>query len=155
VDRDAEYHLFLSHVNTLIDRRQAVTTTYISVNTAIIGSIAFLFKDGQLTGWIQQLSVGLLLISGVIACDLWRKLIAQYHGLLSWWYQQLRVLESNMPESTKLITHEYQELYVSQHSKKIKTVGLTRYEVSLTWLFTLLFVVFGGAILISVILSLF
>lgn len=49
-----EYELFLEYVGELVDRRQAITTTYVSVNGAGIGAGAFLFKDGQLSGTVQQ-----------------------------------------------------------------------------------------------------
>ncbi|RLC88459.1 MAG: hypothetical protein DRI79_07765, partial [Chloroflexi bacterium] len=77
-----EYQLFLGQVNKLTERRQAVTTAYLSVNAAIVGALAFLFKDVQMPGWAQQASALVLLMSGIIACDLWRRLIAQYRSLL-------------------------------------------------------------------------
>lgn len=141
-----EYELFLAQINSLMDRRQTVTTTYLSVTTAIIGAVAFLFKDGQLSNWPQQTSVLILLLSGIIACTLWRALITQYSTLLGWWYQQLRILEEVIPNSSQLITKEYQELYLKKHNRA--PIGLTRYETQLTWLFTTIYVVFGCAILI-------
>lgn len=36
-----------------------------------------------------------------------------YSTLVGWWYTQLRALEEKMPESSKLLTKEYQELPIN------------------------------------------
>ena len=147
-----EYKLFLDHVYKLAERRQLVTTTYISVNAALTGAVAFLFKDGHLIGLASQVSALTLLFSGIVVCALWRRLITHYSSLLDWWYAQLRTLEDIMPSSSKLITKEYHELFVNKKGKG--PIGITRYETSLTWLFTILYLAFGLTVLVTVILSL-
>jgi len=147
-----EYELFLGHVYKFAERRQTVTMAYLSVNAALTGVIAFLFKDGRLSGLSPQLSVLALLFSGIVACGLWRRLITHYSTLMGWWFEQLRALEDILPSSSKLITKEYQELFVNKQGKG--PIGITRYETSLTWLFTIIYLAFGLAILVSLILSL-
>ena len=71
---------------------------------------------------------------------------------MGWWFEQLRALEDILPSSSKLITKEYQELFVNKQGKG--PIGITRYETSLTWLFTIIYLAFGLAILVSLILSL-
>lgn len=146
-----EYELFLSHVNRFAERRQTVTTTYLSVNAALTGAIAFLFKDGQLSSLPAQVSTLIFLLSGIVACGLWRRLITHYSTLMGWWYEQLRALETMLPNSSKLITKEYQELFEQKQGKG--PIGITRYETSLTWLFTIIYLVFGLAILVVLVLS--
>ena len=147
-----EYELFLGHVYQLAERRQTATTTYLSVNAALTGAIAFLFKDGHSTGLASQISVLTLLFSGMVACGLWRRLITHYSTLMGWWYEQLRTMEESLSASSKLITREYQDLFVNKRGKG--PIGITRYEVFLTWLFTIIYLVCGLAILLSLILSL-
>lgn len=149
--KDREYEIFLEWINNLTERRRAVTTIYLSVNTAIMGIIAFLLRDYPLSGWIRQASVLVLLVSGVVACDLWRRLIAQHSALIGWWYEQLRGLEEAIPECSRLLTREYQVLYFRRQGKT--HIGLTRYETRLTWLFTVLYTAFGLAMLTSLFLS--
>jgi hypothetical protein len=144
---DDEYKLFLKQTNELTSRRQSVTTAYLSVNAAIVGALAFLFKDGYMPDWPQQASALVLFLAGVVACDLWRRLILQYSTLLKWWYRHLRGLEDRLPKSSSLISKEYQDLYVEQTGKV--RVGLTRYEIGLTWLFTGVYVVFFFSILMA------
>ena len=147
-----EYELFLGYVYKLAERRQTTTATYLSVNAALTGALAFLFKDGHLSGLTSLISALIFLFSGVVACGLWRRLITHYSSLLDWWYAQLRTLEDIMPSSSKLITKEYHELFVNKKGKG--PIGITRYETSLTWLFTILYLAFGLTVLVTVILSL-
>ena len=134
-------------MNNLSARRQNVTTTYLSVNAALVGAMAFLFKDGQLSNLSAQISSLMLLSSGIIACGLWRRLVVQYSTQIDWWYKQLRELESKIPHSKKLITKEFSELYQQQNRGK-KFTGMTRHEKRLTWLFTVVYIVFGISIVI-------
>jgi hypothetical protein len=145
-----EYQLALDQANKLADRRQAITATYLSVNTALTGAIAFLFKDGRLPDVASEVTVLALLLSGVVACGLWRRIIKHYSTQMGWWFEQIRSLESQLSEGSKLITKEYQELYFKQPSGKDSRI--TPYEINLTWLFTTIYMVFGIAILVAIIL---
>jgi hypothetical protein len=113
-----EYELFLGYVYKLAERRQSATATYLSVNAALTGALAFLFKDGHLSGLTSLISALIFLFSGVVACGLWRRLITHYSTLMGWWYEQLRTLEDIIPSSSKLITKEYQELFVRHGSNE-------------------------------------
>lgn len=144
-----EYEVMLTRVHQLTERRQSITTTYISVNAALTGAIAFLFKDGSLSGVVSQVSVLVLLFSGIIACGLWRRLILHHSILAGWWYDQLRDYEANKQLDLKLITKEYEDLIVNKRGKS--PTGMTRYETQLTWLFTVIYVVFGLVILTTII----
>lgn len=146
MQKEAEYALFLELVSKLTERRQATTTTYLSVNAAIIGTVAFLFKDGVLPGWQQQAAVLALFGAGIVACDLWRRLLSQYKTLLGWWYERLRLLERVIPECSGLIKQEYDELYTIRKGRSC--LGQTRYETRLTWLFAAVYSLFALAIVV-------
>jgi hypothetical protein len=147
--REDEYKLFLNHAVGLTERRQGVTATYLSVNTAITAVLAFLFKDGQLSGWVEQVSTMALLAAGIYASALWRRLIRQHSILIGWWYQQLRDMESGVSEGSKWLTKEYNTLYSEDQGKA--ALGLTRHESGLTWLFTLLYLSFFIGTLLALI----
>ncbi len=152
MDKQDEYRLFLDYVVKMTERRGAITTTYLSVNAAIAGAIGLIFKDIQLQAWGQQMAGLALLLAGIIACNLWRRLISQYSTLMNWWYEKLRALELEIPQSSQLLAKEFKELY--QPKKTIPSIGLTHYETQLTWLFTALYIIFGGVILTLLIGSL-
>jgi hypothetical protein len=137
-----EYELFLGHVNDLTERRKSVTATYLSVNAALTAAIAFLFKDGPLQGWAQQVSVLVLLISGISACTLWRRLIGQYSAMIGWWYGRLRDLECSMPNCSKAITREHREIYSADGGKSTRRL-LSVHETRLVWIFTFIYTAFS------------
>jgi hypothetical protein len=145
MEKQVEYQLLWEDVGKLMDRRQNVSTIYLSVNAAIVAAISFLIKDVPMVAWIQQAALLLMLISGIVVCDLWRRLLIQYNILSNWWYERLRELEDTMPENSKLVTREYQDLYLVGKGKI--RIGLTRYETNLTWLFTILYLAFALATL--------
>lgn len=147
----SEYELYLEQVNKLAERRQAVSTIYLTVNTAIVGAMALIFRDIQMQEWGRQLSSLALMTAGIAACDLWRRLIRQYSDLLGWWYERLRELEKGELASAALITKEFEEFYGPKVGKK--RFGMTRYEIGLTWLFTVAYIVFGLVMLVILILS--
>ena len=132
-----EYSLFLDQVNKLADRRQAVTSTYLSVNAAIFAVIAFVMKDVPMADWGKRISLLLLLMAAVIICDLWRRLITRYSELLKWWFKQLRALEDKLSDSNRLLTEEYNELYKKGHTR------IGTYETRLISIFQILYVAFG------------
>ena len=78
-----------------------------------------------------------ILIAGVIICDLWRRLINRYSELLKWWFKQLRALEEKLPDSSKLLTEEYKDLYKYDH------IGIAKYETRLITIFQIMYVAAG------------
>jgi len=146
--RDDMYRLCLDYVKGLTERRQSVSTTYLTVNGAVSAAIAFLFKDGQISGLIDQVSALTLLVAGLVASSLWRRLIRQYSTLMGWWYEQLRDLETAMPETSRPITNEYDKWYSERKGKA--AVGMTQYEIGLTWVFTTIYGFFGLGLLVAI-----
>jgi hypothetical protein len=118
----------------------------------LIGAVAFLFEDGILLGWQQQVAVLVLFGAGVIACDLWRRILKQYHDLLNWWYDQLHLLEKELPGSSRLITKEYEALYAPQPGRR--ALGLSQYERQLTWIFSGAYALFAVVVVVGWVLKL-
>lgn len=142
-----QYKLALTHVEKLLDRRQSTTSFYLSVNTGIAAVVGLLLKDAPLTGIWMISTLLLLLAAGFIACWLWRSLLHQYEILLEWWYARLRELEVEMPDLARLITQEYQDLYVT--AEPARQIGMTKRELALNWIFTGLYVLFAAGISMS------
>ena len=140
MDKQLEYQLVWGHVDRLVNRRQNTTTIYLSVNAAIITVVAFVLSDAPLTGWLQLGALTLLLVSGIVVCDLWRRTIIQYKELIKWWYRYLREIEYGIAGNNAMVSREYHELYEDGAGKG--RVGLTRYEIRLTWLFIMLYLIF-------------
>jgi hypothetical protein len=125
-----DLRLALDQPNELVERRQVITTTYLSINAALTVAIDFHFKNGRLPDFSSQVTFLALLFSGIVACGLWRRLIKHYSTLMGWWYGQIRSMESQLFESNQLFAREYQELYFKQKSRK--DARITPYEINLT-----------------------
>jgi hypothetical protein len=123
------YRLAFAHIEELLDRRQSTTSFYFSVNTAIIAIVGLLIKDSGLSGIWLAISLLVLLCAGEIACWLWRTLLHQYEVLLDWWYTRLRELEVNLPESSRLVTREYQEFYGGKKKASSVQMGIVDKEI--------------------------
>lgn len=144
------YKLAFDHVEKLLDRRQSTTSFYFSVNTAISAVVGLLIKDSGLTGLWLIISILVLLGAGIIACWIWRSLLRQYEILLNWWYTRLRELEESLPESSRLVTREYQELYIEAKGKPLSAqIGMTKRELALNWVFTGMYVAFAVGIMLN------
>ena len=148
--RLTEFQLVFSHIEKMVDRRQATTSFYLSVNTGILAVIGFLTKDAALTGAWWVVAVLLLLCAGTAACWIWRSLILKYEVLLGWWYARLRELEQATPDSSQLATREYNELYGGTSDRRSgKQVSMTRMELALNWVLIGLYAAFGLGVLVS------
>lgn len=154
-NKQANLNIFqfaFSHTEKLLDRRQSTTSFYFSVNTGILAVIGLLIKDSGLVGWWLIVSLLLLMIAGFIACWIWRSLLRQYEILLDWWYARLRELEKSLPESARLVTREYQQLYLDVQDKPFaQKIGMTKRELALNWIFTSLYFTFAIGIVISIV----
>lgn len=149
-----QLQLTASHIEKLLDRRQNTTSFYLSVNVSISAVIGFLLKDTYLSSIWMVGSIFLLLSAGFIACWIWRSLLRQYEILLEWWYARLRELEGTVPELAKLITREYEELYlgIEEQRDNRHQLGMTRQEIMLNWVFTGLYAIFAVGIILSLLI---
>lgn len=142
-----EFHFAIDHVEKLLDRRQATTSFYLTVNTGVLAVIGLLLTGSELTQDWLPLSILLLAGAGLIACWIWRSLLHQYKILLGWWYARLRELEASMPDSARLVTREFEELYAgTEEWKPSQRIGMTKLELALNWVFIALYVALALAI---------
>ncbi len=97
-------------------------------------------------------------ITDFIACLIWFSLLRQYARLLDWWYARLRELETQIPDSPKLVTREYQEFYKDEKTRRrfrkvFKPVGMTEREQVLALVIAALYyLAFAVAALVTVLL---
>ena len=139
-----EYQFAIDHVEKLLDRRQTNTSFYLSVNAGILAVVGLLLAEFQSSQRWLPVSVLILACAGLVACWIWRSLLHQYEISLGWWYARLRELEAAMPNSARLVTREYEELYVAAKDQRpSERIGMTRRELALNWVFIGLYVAFG------------
>jgi hypothetical protein len=145
-----EYKLFIDDTARFTERRQTITNTYISINSAIAGLLAFLVKDSGLTGWLVPVAIVALVGSGLVICSYWAQLIYKYKTLVGFRIRLLREMEDRIPGLTR-IYHREDELYpVDEHGHSIPGQGLniSDLEVRLPMLFRRLYIALA-AILVA------
>ncbi len=145
-----EYRFFASSTQHLSERRQAATRTYLTVNTAIFGAMAFFIQYAEFKGW-QLVAIGYpMFVIGLGACWTWERIIARYKQLISWRYDQLMEMERRMPQCHQMYLKEYKRFFEPRPSEP--SFGFSVLEVNLPWLFAGLYLIYALILLSIVVL---
>jgi hypothetical protein len=102
MDKFEEYKLLNERAQKLSERRQTTTQTYLTLNTAIFGAVAFIVKDSGLAGWSLVLVALPLFAVGVTACSIWLGIMNKMELFLDWQYDRLREMEAKIQGSFKI-----------------------------------------------------
>jgi hypothetical protein len=142
-----EYKLFSELVQHLSERRQTASQTYLAVNTAAFGVLAFLAKDAGFHGWgLVGVSVPLFFV-GIIACVIWHKIVTHFREIIGWHYQQLRDMEEALPESARIYSLEFERFYLAQAGKR--GFSFSQLEIWLPRLFIALYAIYAMGIVVA------
>lgn len=152
MDKFEEYKLFVEDSARFTERRQAISNTYITVNSLLLAGIGLLIKDLGARG-MWTLLLPLPLVAAGIAVSLWwRQLIHKYKALVGLRIDTLREMEElpEMAESVKMY-HIEDKLYPRDAEGNMipgQGLGLSDLEARLPWLFLGLYALFGIVLLI-------
>jgi hypothetical protein len=144
-----EYKLFSKRVQRMSERRQTSSQTYLTVNTAIFGVLAFLVKDAAFRDWGLVLASLPLFLVGALACVIWHKIIADFRKIIGWHYEQLRDMELALTDSRQIYTKEWEEFFKPRQGKE--RFGFSRLEAWLPRMLIGLYVVYSVGILAAAI----
>jgi hypothetical protein len=137
MDKFEEYKLLNERAQKLSERRQITTQTYLTINTAIIGAVAFLIKDSGLQGWALLFIALSLFLVGLAACTIWLRITIQLEKILDWQYDRLREMEAEAPKSSRIFTRE-NEAFFEKGGRKIFSFSLQE-----AWLPAMLMILYG------------
>jgi hypothetical protein len=151
MDKFDEYKFFAESTQHLSDRRQSATQTYLTVNTAIFAVLAFLIKDAGFQGWTLVLVSIPLFFVGVLACGIWHKIITQYKALIGWRYDQLMLMEKNMPDSHQMYVKEWEDFFKPRLGDE--KFGFSKLEIWLPRFFLGLYLVYGAGMTIAMMIK--
>ena len=143
--RMEEYKLFVEDTARFSERRQTITNTYISVNSAIAGLLAFLVKDSGLVDLLVLIAIIALICFGLLICCYWVQLINKYKKLVGFRVKLLHEMEDRLPDLIG-VYHREDELYKPTQGKPLNISDLER---GLPILFGLLYVILGIVLLWS------
>jgi hypothetical protein len=145
IDKFEEYKFYYDGTQKLSERRQTTTQIYLTINTALFGAIAFLVKDAGLTGWLLVGAIAPLFLFGIVICSIWKSLLANIRTFLDWKYKQLREMETAFPETSRLITKEFEAFYTSGNRK----FSFSDLEARLPTILSIIYIIYGIAMIIG------
>lgn len=148
VDLYDEYTFFASSTQTLADRRQTATQVYLGVNTSIFALIGFLLNDAGLEGSLSLAALPLFIVGGLV-CFVWDWTICHYRNLINWRFEQLMAMEKALRGSYQMFTREHDRFFEQHLRAKAGKIDFSRLERRLPHIILALYVVYGGAFLIS------
>lgn len=141
-----QYKLFLQTSEDLVSRRQNVNSFYISISSAIVAIMGFLFAMDL--GRMSELIIGFAFcIVGIILSISWSKSLACYGNLNSSKMKIISSIEKQLPLS--LFDAEWAAL--SDKLNKKKYVSFTESEQTIPRLFGLLYCI----VIVFIVISLF
>lgn len=138
------YPLFVNDTSRISDRRQTANTLYLSINSLLVGGIAFLAQQSGLASVSLLIVQVVIAIAGLFLTRQWLAVLELYRRLLAFRYEKLRALENTegFPGAIKMFQVEYTE------SGDKKIFGFTRIEGFVPRLFRVLYIV-GTLLLIA------
>lgn len=109
--------------------------------------LALLGKVGIHGWWLVGTSLPLI-IAGGLACCAWERTIAEYKKLIGWRYVQLMAMEQTIPDSYRMYTREWEEMFRPRPEER--SFGFSQLEVWFPRLFIVLYAVYGLGLLVAV-----
>ena len=142
-----EFEMFSEHVQRLSERRQSASQTYLTVNTAVFGVLAFLAKDAGFRGWgLVAVCVPLFAV-GIMACVIWHRIIVQFKAVIGWHYEQLRAMEDELAGSARIYSREWEHFFKPQGGKE--RFGFSRLEAWLPRLLIVLYAIYATGMIVA------
>ena len=136
-----QYKLYVELTDKISERRQTVNTFFLSLNSILItGLMIFLTQvGGAQTNCIWIL---IAIVTGIVACATWRRLIRSYGELNAGRFQVIHLLESRLP--ARLFDFEWKIL---EQGKRYKP--FTRTEVNVPLVFITMYVLIAVCVVVQ------
>ncbi len=135
------YPLFVEDTAKITDRRQTANSLYLSINSLLVGAIAFLAQQGALTSTSLLVVQVFIAFAGYVISRQWHRLLEKYRAMLNFRYAQLQSIEEQpgFPGVLKMYQIE---------SKTPSLFGFSNIEEFIPRLFRFLYVI-GTLLLIA------
>ena len=129
-----QYKVFLQTSEALVNRRQSVSSFYISVNSAIIAVFSTVMALAGETEWKYAACLGFPVI-GLILCRAWIRILRSYGNLNAGKMRIIRIIETKLPAS--LYDAEWRAQSDKLNAKPY--VSFTESEVRIPKLFAIIY----------------
>lgn len=85
-----QYKLYVEMMDRISSRRLTANSYFLSVNTALLGVVAYVSKDSQTYLWV-------LGVAGIVLCWLWFAIIRSYSDLNTVKFTLIHAIEKRLP----------------------------------------------------------
>lgn len=127
------YPMLWAETARISDRRQTANTLYLSVNSLLIGGIAFLAQQSQLQSFSLLIVQVVVALAGYVIARQWHRLLEKYRLLLKVRYETLEQIEE-MPDFPGAV-----KMHVIERDRK-ELYGFSKIEEFIPQLFRLLYI---------------
>ena len=138
-----EYKLFVATSERLVERRQKMNAFFLSVNALLVSAIGLVTK-GTVVLEITVIAVVSILVSGVVMCVAWRRLVRSYAQLNTGKFVVIDQIESSLPAA--LFRTEWKAL--GSGNDRRKYISSTKTESTVPIVFIALYVLSSIAVLL-------
>ena len=121
-----QYKLLVETSESLVSRRQAVNTFFLTLNSFLLSGIGLFVKDG-LRGRVGGIGLLSLSISGLILCVAWTRLVRSYRQLNSGKFAIINRIEQHLPAA--MFQAEWQSLAEGKDNKKYRPFTKTEERI--------------------------
>ena len=138
-----EYKLFVATSERLVERRQKMNAFFLSVNALLVSAIGLVTK-GTIVLEIAVIAVVSILVSGVVMCIAWRRLVRSYAQLNTGKFIVIDQIENYLPAA--LFRTEWKAL--GKGNDKLKYMSSTKTEATVPIVFIVLYILSSVAALL-------
>lgn len=138
-----QYKLFVATSERLVERRQRMNAFFLSVNTLLVSAIGLVAK-GTIVLEIAVTAVVSILVSGVVMCIAWRRLVRSYAQLNTGKFVVIDQIENYLPAA--LFRTEWNAL--GKGTDKRKYISSTKTEATVPIVFISLYILSSVAALL-------
>lgn len=140
-----QYKIYVETADKLSDRRYQANSFFLTINTALITGVAGFFGFIKGNANPDGLII-LVLVSGIVLCFVWRKLIRSYSELNKGKFGIIHLLEQRLP--ARLFDAEWEIL---NRGDGTRYTPFTKTELNIPLVFIAIYIILSVSILFSII----
>jgi hypothetical protein len=135
-----EYKFLVEATERISNRKLSVTQFFFSIDTALVGAIAYVVNKVDPGIWGQAAVTFALSSFGLLLSAIWYRVVSDYRKLIVWRYDQIMVMEESLDGSYKLFSKEWAAFFSRNARPKLTRYffGISGFEIIFPWFFFVL-----------------
>ena len=119
----------------LSNRRLAVTQFFFTIDTALLGAIAYVTTHVDPRIWVQGAVILILSAFGLLLSVIWYRVVSDYRKLIVWRYEQIMSIEKLVAGNFNLFTKEWDAFFATKRKPTFARYifGISGFEIVFPW----------------------